>query len=357
MIKEILNALTPIKEATGLEIDLYSSLGELLASTDTLNPTYEFCLHKPSEFEDNILIDIEQGITYFIAKKAPAHYIGVIMGANEVSRNYAIMVSKIIESTLASIKGTLDKTERFRLFLNGELNDIQINSLKSSMLQPFNYYVLSLITNSRAKQTELKNFLSAICEKEDIIVAADEMTLVYIKHCGDDDEYQSANDFAYILYDNIKEELRITLSISVGGAVHEFDDLILCYQHSLYAYNLGRLMDPNNNIFSYKEYVMLKLLSDIPKITLSQYLDVLLDKNSLEIIADDELMTTADVFLKNSLNISETSRNMYMHRNTLIYRLDKIEKATGLNIRHFADAVTFRLITILNKLVNSKDKS
>ena len=69
---------------------------------------------------------------------------------------------------------------------------------------------------------------------------------------------------------------------------------------------------------------------------------------------DHELMNTAEEFLKNSLNISETSRSMYMHRNTLIYRLDKIEKATGLNLRHFNDAVAFRLLTVLNKLVKNK---
>ena len=63
------------------------------------------------------------------------------------------------------------------------------------------------------------------------------------------------------------------------------------------------------------------------------------------------MVNTAEEFLENSLNVSETSRKLYMHRNTLMYRLDKIERVTGLNLRKFSDAVTFRLITILNKLV------
>ena len=114
------------------------------------------------------------------------------------------------------------------------------------------------------------------------------------------------------------------------------------------------MLTPNEKVYSYKEFIMIKMLSDIPLESLSKYLDTLLDRDSSEILDDPELMNTAEEFLKNSLNISETSRSMYMHRNTLIYRLDKIEKATGLNLRHFNDAVAFRLLTVLNKLVKNK---
>ena len=72
-----------------------------------------------------------------------------------------------------------------------------------------------------------------------------------------------------------------------------------------------------------------------------------------EVFEDDDMMETAERFLENSLNISETARELFMHRNTLMYRLDKIERITGLNIRKFSDAVTFRVITILYKLLGS----
>ena len=81
------------------------------------------------------------------------------------------------------------------------------------------------------------------------------------------------------------------------------------------------------------------------------YLETLLDSGAREIFSDEEMLNTAEEFLENNLNVSETSRKLYLHRNTLPYRLDKIEKATGLNIRKFSDAVTFRLITILSRLV------
>ena len=104
-------------------------------------------------------------------------------------------------------------------------------------------------------------------------------------------------------------------------------------------------------MYSYNDYILIRILSDTPKPLLIKYFDSLLEKNGSEVLADPELMNTAEEFMKNSLNISETSRNMYIHRNTLIYRLDKIEKETGLNLRVFGDAVTFNLLQILNTLI------
>ena len=97
--------------------------------------------------------------------------------------------------------------------------------------------------------------------------------------------------------------------------------------------------------------ILIKMLEDLPKYKLNENLEMLMDTGAREIFNDEEMINTAEEFLENSLNVSETSRKLYLHRNTLTYRLDKIERATGLNIRKFSDAVTFRLITILSRLV------
>ena len=110
-------------------------------------------------------------------------------------------------------------------------------------------------------------------------------------------------------------------------------------------------MNSKGEVHSFKEYLLLKMLEDLPKFKLSEYLDILLDDNAKDIFADPEMINTAEEFLENSLNISETSRKLCLHRNTLTYRLDKIEKITGLDIRKFSDAVTFRIISILSKIL------
>ena len=114
---------------------------------------------------------------------------------------------------------------------------------------------------------------------------------------------------------------------------------------------MNKSLGSKGRVHSFKEYVLIKMLEDLPKHKLNEYLELLMDERAREIFDDDEMTSTAEEFLENNLNVSETSRKIYLHRNTLMYRLDKIEKATGLNIRKFSDAVTFRFITILSKLV------
>ena len=104
---------------------------------------------------------------------------------------------------------------------------------------------------------------------------------------------------------------------------------------------------------SYREYLLVKLLEDLPKSRMQEYLDQFRAADAEEVFEDEEMTETAEAFLESSLNVSETSRNLFMHRNTLMYRLDKIERVTGLNIRKFSDAVTFRILSVLYKLLQS----
>ena len=101
----------------------------------------------------------------------------------------------------------------------------------------------------------------------------------------------------------------------------------------------------------YLVFMLVKMLEEVPKSHLAEFMDDVTEEEIREVFDDEEMLQTAEKFLSSSLNVSETSRNLYMHRNTLLYRLDKIEKATGLNIRLFPHAVTFRILTVLYKLL------
>ena len=96
------------------------------------------------------------------------------------------------------------------------------------------------------------------------------------------------------------------------------------------------------------------MLEELPSAKISAYFDMLADADAKRLFADEDMMNTAEEFLNDNLNVSETARKIYMHRNTLTYRLDKIARATGLDIRNFSDAVTFRINTVLYKMINKK---
>ena len=149
----------------------------------------------------------------------------------------------------------------------------------------------------------------------------------------------------------VEEELGVAVKVGIGSVVAGFQDCALSYQQALTAIRMTNVFGTKASVSTYKEYVLVKMLEDMPKHKLQEFLDILEDSEAKSTFADPEMVSTAEEFLHTSLNVSETSRNLYMHRNTLMYRLDKIERATGLDIRKFQDAMTFRLIMILHKLL------
>jgi carbohydrate diacid regulator len=166
-----------------------------------------------------------------------------------------------------------------------------------------------------------------------------------------DNEYQSSVDYAEFLAQSIKEELGLDVQAGVGPTVRELRDIALSYARAENALRYADVFEMQGNVHSYREFILVKMLEDIPEAKLAEYLAELTEEQFKEVFEDEEMLNTAECFLQTSLNVSETSRNLYMHRNTLLYRLDKIEKATGLNIRSFSDAVSFRVLTILHKLL------
>jgi len=168
-------------------------------------------------------------------------------------------------------------------------------------------------------------------------------------------EYSNTEDFANILYENVKEELRIDLKVAVVGEINTFEDFSESYVKAIETYELGKIFAPTVNIWVHRNFAIPKLLTYADKKLLKSTLDSIVKEGSENVWEDDELMTTAEAFISNSLNISETSRVLYIHRNTLMYRLDKIERETGYNLRVFDDAVVFKFITVIRTVLKKEE--
>ena len=144
------------------------------------------------------------------------------------------------------------------------------------------------------------------------------------------------------------------LCIGVGEPTHTAEDLRVSYEQAFDAVRYGKMLGDSGQVFYVKDYLVAGLFESLPTEKLLSTLRQGVTAEVRAIFEDKEMMETAEQFMLGSLNISETARVMYMHRNTLIYRLDKIEKATGLNLRLFSDAMTFRLLSMLYKLQKTK---
>ncbi len=260
----------------------------------------------------------------------------------------ARLVSYLLAGDCAQV--TPDRDDYLKSILLGEGNKTYaFRFLTKYNLTDGACYALDIVPERRLSEA-LLHIENCLEGGFDLVIGMDSSRIAVVKFS---DDMQSPVEFGQFLYQSLYEELGIKTSIGIGSEVKTFSDISVSYAQAMTAVRMSGIFRSKNEVHSYREYLLVKMLEDIPEGRLKEYMDQLQIGNAEDILSDEEMTETAEEFLENSLNVSETSRNLFMHRNTLMYRLDKIERATGLNIRNFSDAVTFRVITILYKLSQS----
>ena len=186
------------------------------------------------------------------------------------------------------------------------------------------------------------------------VVAVSQDSCAVIKFIDTDDsvEYVSPFKQGELIKRFLYEELGYSVKVFVGGTVKSFLDVYVSYAQALTVEKMQEVFSPNLSVVAYKDFALAKLLEDLNVSKTEELILALGGEGAKLLTQEDELMQTGEAFLHSNLNVSETARELYIHRNTLNYRLDKIERLTGLDIRNFGDALNFKIIAMLAKLKN-----
>lgn len=289
--------------------------------------------------------------TYFRFLHKNVGYIGVLEGATASQKTLGYLIPSYIEGASENEK-ELSKNEQLKKILRGESSSMAIYKYATKYsVRNIACFVIALRIDKHMEEAlgVLEQYGG---NSLDTVLQMSENTCVLIRFKNDDvDDYRSAVDYAEFLVQLLKEELGVDSKAGVGPIVRELKEAAMSYSRAENTLRYADVFEMQGNVHSYREFILVKMLEDFPESKLAEFLAELSDESFKEIFEDEEMLNTAENFLQSSLNVSETSRNLYMHRNTLLYRLDKIEKATGLNIRSFSDAVSFRVLTILHRLL------
>lgn len=289
--------------------------------------------------------------TYFRFLYRNVGYVGVLDGVSETEKNYALLLPSYIEAFVEK-ETELSKTDFLKRIILGECSTMGIYKYMTKYsVRGAACFAIVLRVPKMMKET-LAVLEQYVGNSLDTTVQISDDQCVLVKFVEDEEnEYRSSVDYAEFLVQSLQEEIGLVTQAGVGATVRELKDISLSYLGAENALRYADVFEIKGDVHSYREFLLVKLIEDIPESRLEQYLSEMTDEHCQEIFEDEEMLSTAEEFLQSSLNVSETSRNLYMHRNTLLYRLDKIEKATGLNIRLFSDAVSFRVLTVLYRLL------
>jgi carbohydrate diacid regulator len=178
----------------------------------------------------------------------------------------------------------------------------------------------------------------------------DEHSIVLVKSLAQVDKknWEShAREIANRLVDNLHMEAMIKVRVGYGNIVNQLPELAESFQEAKLALEVGRVFYAEHDTISYGKLGIGRLIYQLPMSLCEMYVREVFGTEIPAILSDEEAMSTINKFFENNLNISETARQLYVHRNTLVYRLERIEKAIGLDIRTFEDAMMFRIAVMV----------
>jgi carbohydrate diacid regulator len=186
---------------------------------------------------------------------------------------------------------------------------------------------------------KIRNIFSGL--SSDFVTAVDEDSIIIVKKLATED-YADVEDTAKTIIDALEDRDDEKVRVSYGTVVSDIKDVSRSYKEATMALDVGKVFFSDKQIIAYSVLGIGRLIYQLPIPLCKMFIgEIFGDKSPDEF--DEETLTTIDKFFENSLNVSETSRQLYIHRNTLVYRLDKIQKSTGLDLRKFDDAITFKI--------------
>jgi len=187
----------------------------------------------------------------------------------------------------------------------------------------------------------------------DLVIDMDRHTVVLLKVMDQLESFEELSQLGEAIAQTLMDETGHGCMIGIGEPKRTLAAIGESFREAKRAMEVGRTFRPDNTLFVFRHLVMERFLTDTPRELGARYHSILFNRKTSRLF-NEEMLHTIQMFFEKDLNLSDTARQLYIHRNTLVYRLDKVQRQTGLDLRKFDNAVTFKLLLLLGK--SGKDK-
>ncbi len=272
------------------------------------------------------------------------------------------MVAKIavtqIQALIVAYKERFDRNNFFQNLMLDNLLLVDIyNRAKKLHIDVNAPRVVFLIEARIEKDNSAMEVLKGMFSQQagDYLTAVDEKNIILIKNVEDcTNGYEDYCEIAESIVDIVNTEAMLNVKVSFGAKVNELKDVSKSYKEAKLALDVGKIFYAEKKVISYSSLGIGRLIYQLPENLCHLFIEEIFRDGVPESI-DEEILTTVNKFFENNLNVSETSRQLFVHRNTLVYRLEKLEKATGLDVRTFDDALTFKIALMVVNYIKYLD--
>lgn len=345
------NTIDGLKNITRIDLCIIDTEGKILATTFSEADRYVSpamaLVDSPADSQ------VVSGCHFF--KVFDEHQLEYVLLANGDSDD-VYMVGQIasfqIQNLLVAYKERFDKDNFIKNLLLDNLLLVDIyNRAKKLHIETDVRRVVYIIETNRDKEgNELEKVRSIFEGKNrDFVTAVDEKNIIVVKELADKAGSRELEKMAKEMMEILRAESEDDkIHIAYGTVVNDIKEVSKSYKEAKLALDVGKIFFDEKDIVAYSTLGIGRLIYQLPIPLCKMFIKEIFEGKSPDEF-DEETLTTINKFFENSLNVSETSRQLYIHRNTLVYRLDKLQKSTGLDLRVFEDAITFKIALMVVK--------
>ena len=299
---------------------------------------------------------VADGWTYKpISMREKSDYSVFVEGEDEVAGRYASIIAISLSNLKQFFDEKYDKTNFVKnIMLDNILpGDIYLKSKEFKFKNDVGRVVFLIRSEVRSENSAFYVIQNLFPDKNrDFVISMNENDIVLVKEVKPTIDYKELELLGKTIIDTLSSEFFAQTHVGIGTIVNNIKEIGQSFKEAQVALEVGKVFDDEKNIVSYENLGIGRLIYQLPTTLCEMFLTEVFKKGSIDSL-DHETLFTIQKFFENNLNVSETSRKLFVHRNTLVYRLEKIKKLTGLDIREFDHAIIFKVALMVKKYLDS----
>jgi len=353
------SVIVQMKEATDRVIGVIDADGNVVSCSDTslIGEKWPEAVIRLNSAPDSVVVVDKKTLKPLASWSAYFDYATFVEGDDEIAKSVCLMAYVALNGAKTYYEEKHDKGTFVKNIITDNIlpGDIYIRAKELHFATDLPRAVFLIRQVGRADVASVDVLQNMFTDRQqDFVLNINETDIAVVKQITANTDASELQKLAQSMEETLKTELFIKTVIGIGTVANHLRELADAYKEAQTAIEVGKVFDTEKSIITYENLGIGRLIYQLPTTLCEIFLSEVFKKNSIDSL-DQETLFTINKFFENNLNVSETSRKLFVHRNTLVYRLEKIKKLTGLDLREFDHAIIFKVALMVKKYLASRE--